>query len=169
MLERTGPSAQALRIHDLRLHADPGRVVLRPFHLGWQSKNAPGGRAQKLVDDILSLSDEQAEVEYERVRKDFAERHWQTEQLFQQRFAEVRENLARDVGDLSPTRQRLIGAFFCHEYTYAAAALMNPSIIPHPDQSGMSLPLRDEPARGWRRPHQFDRISRRHRQARRQL
>jgi predicted GH43/DUF377 family glycosyl hydrolase len=127
-----------LRIHDLRLHADPGRVVLRPFHLGWQSKNAPGGRAQKLVDDILSLSDEQAEVEYERVRKDFAERHWQTEQLFQQRFAEVRENLARDVGDLSPTRQRLIGAFFCHEYTYAAAALMNPSIIPHPDQSGMS-------------------------------
>ena len=136
MLERTGPSAQALRIHDLRLHADPGRVVLRPFHLGWQSKNAPGGRAQKLVDDILSLSDEQAEVEYERVRKDFAERHWQTE--FQQRFAEVRENLARDVGDLSPTRQRLIGAFFCHEYTYAAAALMNPSIIPHPDQSGMS-------------------------------
>ncbi len=138
MLERTGPSAQALRIHDLRLHADPGRVVLRPFHLGWQSKNAPGGRAQKLVDDILSLSDEQAEVEYERVRKDFAERHWQTEQLFQQRFAEVRENLARDVGDLSPTRQRLIGAFFCHEYTYAAAALMNPSIIPHPDQSGMS-------------------------------
>jgi len=138
VLERTGPSAQALRIHDLRLHADPGRVVLRPFHLGWQSKNAPGGRAQKLVDDILSLSDEQAEVEYERVRKDFAERHWQTEQLFQQRFAEVRENLARDVGDLSPTRQRLIGAFFCHEYTYAAAALMNPSIIPHPDQSGMS-------------------------------
>ena len=138
MLERTGPSAQALRIHDLRLHADPGRVVLRPFHLGWQSKNAPGGRAQKLVDDILSLSDEQAEVEYERVRKDFAERHWQTEQLFQQRFAEVRENLARDVGDLSPTRQRLIGAFFCHEYTYAAAALMNPSIIPHPDQSRMS-------------------------------
>ena len=138
MPERTGLSAQVLRIHDLRLHADPGRVVLRPFHLGWQSKNAPGGRAQKLVDDILSLSDEQAEMEYERVRKDFAERHWQTEQLFQQRFAEVRENLAHDVDAITPTRQRLIGAFFCHEYTYAAAALMNPSIVPHPDQSGMS-------------------------------
>ena len=34
-------------------------------------------------------------------------------------------------------RKRLIGAFFCHEYTYAAAALMNPSIVPHPDQSGL--------------------------------
>ena len=79
MLERTGPSAQALRIHNLRLHADPGRVVLRPFHLGWQSKNAPGGRAQKLVDDILSLSDDEADAEYERVRKDFAERRSRSE------------------------------------------------------------------------------------------
>ena len=34
-------------------------------------------------------------------------------------------------------RRKLIGAYFCHEYTYAAAALMNPSIVPHPDQSGM--------------------------------
>ena len=111
MLERPGPLAQALRIHDLRLHADPGRVVLRPFHLGWQSKKAPGGREQKLVDDILSLSDDEADAEYERVRKDFAERHWQTEQLFQHRFAEVRENLACDVGDLSPPRQRPSGEF----------------------------------------------------------
>ena len=34
-------------------------------------------------------------------------------------------------------RQQLIGAYFCHEYSYAAAALMNPSIVPHPDQSGL--------------------------------
>jgi hypothetical protein len=30
-----------LKILDERLHADPSRVVLRPFHLGWQAKNAP--------------------------------------------------------------------------------------------------------------------------------
>ena len=41
-------------------------------------------------------------------------------------------------GRFSTARQRLIGAFFCHEFTYAAAALMNPSIVPHPDQSGMA-------------------------------
>ena len=34
-------------------------------------------------------------------------------------------------------RKQLIGAYFCHEYSYAAAALMNPSIVPHPDQSGL--------------------------------
>ena len=43
-----------------------------------------------------------------------------------------------DCSSFSKTRKRLIGAFFCHEYTYAAAALMNPSIVPHPDQSGIS-------------------------------
>jgi predicted GH43/DUF377 family glycosyl hydrolase len=34
-------------------------------------------------------------------------------------------------------RKQLIGAYFCHEYSYCAAALMNPSIVPHPDQSGL--------------------------------
>ncbi len=34
-------------------------------------------------------------------------------------------------------RKELIGAYFCHEYSYASAALMNPSIVPHPDQSGL--------------------------------
>ena len=31
----------------------------------------------------------------------------------------------------------LIGAFFTHEYSPESAALFNPSIVPHPDQSGV--------------------------------
>ncbi len=38
---------------------------------------------------------------------------------------------------LSDSRRLLIGAYFCHEYSYSAAALMNPSIARHPDQSGL--------------------------------
>ena len=125
-----------LHILDPRLHADPSRVVLRPFHLGWQARNAPGGRAMKLVEDILGMSEERAAAEYTRVLRDFKERHWQTEAMFEDRFAEVDANLDIDLSGLTPMRQKLIGAFFCHEYTYAAAALMNPSIVPHPDQSG---------------------------------
>ena len=111
--------------------------MLRPFHLGWQGKNAPGGRAQKLVEDVLALSESEAEATYARVHSDFAERHWQTEQMFDERFEEVAEQIELDPGTVSTIRQRLIGAYFCHEYTYAAAALMNPSIVPHPDQSGL--------------------------------
>jgi predicted GH43/DUF377 family glycosyl hydrolase len=132
-----GNSASPLRIFDTRLHADPSRVVLRPFHLGWQSAHAPSDRAERLVDDIAALSDQQADAEYDRVLHDFGERHWQTELLFDERYAEVEEVLGLDGSRFTPARKRLIGAYFCHEYTYAAAALMNPSIVPHPDQSGM--------------------------------
>ncbi len=37
----------------------------------------------------------------------------------------------------SPGRQMLIGAHFMHEYSPESAALFNPSIVPHPDQSGL--------------------------------
>ncbi len=127
-----------LHILDTRLHADPSRVVLRPFHLGWQAQSAPGGRALKLVEDVASLSEEAAVAEYDRVLSDFKERHWQTESMFAERYEEVERSLNLFSCNFSETRKRLIGAYFCHEYTYAAAALMNPSIVPHPDQSGIS-------------------------------
>ena len=130
--------AAQLRIHELRLHADPSRVVLRPFHLGWQSVTAPSDRALALVADVAALSEAEVEAEYERVIKDFAQRHWQTELLFTERFNEVEDNLSLQDAGFSSARKQLIGAYFCHEYTYAAAALMNPSIVPHPDQSGMA-------------------------------
>ena len=132
------PNTSPLRILEERLHADPSRVVLRPFHLGWQAKNAPGGRAQKLVHDIAALSEAEVKAEYARVRQDFVARHWQTEEMFQERFEEVEQPADIDCSGFSKTRKRLIGAFFCHEYSYAAAALMNPSIVPHADQSGIS-------------------------------
>lgn len=126
-----------LQIFETRLHADPSRVVIRPFHLGWQSKGAPGGRALRLVEDVAGLTEDRAALEYSRVLQDFKERHWQTELIFSNRFNEVAHNLELNPDDYSLTKQRLIGAYFCHEYTFAAAALMNPSIVPSPDQSGL--------------------------------
>lgn len=89
------------------------------------------------MTDVVALPEEQAEVEYARVLHDFGERHWQTARMFEDRYREVEAALSLDGSQFSETRKRLIGAYFCHEYTYAAAALMNPSIVPHPDQSGI--------------------------------
>jgi len=125
-----------LHILDERLHADPSRVVLRPFHLGWQAANAEGNRALRLVNDIAALSENRVREEYRKVLRDFRERHWQTEAMFEDRWLELKDSLALGDRDFSPMRRKLIGAYFCHEYTYSAAALMNPSIVPHPDQSG---------------------------------
>ncbi len=119
------------------MRADPSRVVLRPFHLGWQASGAPQSRAISLVNDIAALSDTQVAHEYGVVLHDFQNRHWQTENIFEARYLEVEATLNLNGSDFSAQRRKLIGAYFCHEYTYAAAALMNPSIVPHPDQSGM--------------------------------
>ena len=78
-----------LRIHDLRLHADPSRVVLRPFHLGWQAAHAEGNRALRLVNDVAGLSEDKVQSEYAKVLADFGERHWQTEAMFAERWLEV--------------------------------------------------------------------------------
>lgn len=135
----SGPNRQTpFHIFDTRLHADPSRVVLRPFHLGWQARGAGSSRALKLVEDVAALDDAAAAEEYARVRHDFAERHWQTEAMFRERFEEVADDLELDPDICDDTRKLLIGAYFCHEYTYSAAALMNPSIVPHPDQSGLN-------------------------------
>jgi predicted GH43/DUF377 family glycosyl hydrolase len=130
--------AGPLHILDQRLHADPSRVVLRPFHLGWQSHHAESSRAMKLVEDVAALSENRVKTEYRKVLSDFKERHWQTEALFDERWNDLAANLGIGDRDFSKIRKRLIGAYFCHEFTYAAAALMNPSIVPHPDQSGCS-------------------------------
>jgi len=74
----------------------------------------------------------------ELVLRDFEARHWQTRNVFRARYAALAEALKLDTASISDTHLQLIGAYFCHEYSYAAAALMNPSIVPHPDQSGLS-------------------------------
>ncbi|HKN42248.1 MAG TPA: glycoside hydrolase family 130 protein, partial [Sphingomicrobium sp.] len=71
------------------------------------------------------------------VMHDFEQRHWQTRKVFLKRFKEICTMLDLPLSGIGDKRQQMIGAYFCHEYSYAAAALMNPSIVPHPDQSGL--------------------------------
>ncbi len=125
------------QLHPLRLKADPSRVVVRPFHLAWQGNHDDPGRAQRLVDQVLSLDDREIGRELKRVVADFEQRHWQTRKVFLKRFKEICTLLNLSLEGIGDKRQQLIGAYFCHEYSYAAAALMNPSIVPHPDQSGL--------------------------------
>jgi predicted GH43/DUF377 family glycosyl hydrolase len=126
-----------LRLHEARLMAEPSRVVIRPFHMGWQASGHSSSRAGKLVSDILALSDEAVHAEYRAILSDFSERHWQTECVFDERAREVAATV-RLPRAISQERRRLIGAYFCHEYSYQAAALMNPSVVEHPDQSGLT-------------------------------
>ena len=50
--------------HELRLHADPTRVVVRPFHLAWQATGPDLERVQRLAREIIAQR--KAEEEFER-------------------------------------------------------------------------------------------------------
>ena len=123
--------------HGLRLHADPSRVVVRPFHIAWGGKGGAPNRTERLVGEVLAMPTEEARDQLEAVLKDFEARHWQTRRVFMTRYDEIEELLGLDGTEISDEKRQLIGAYFCHEYSYAAAALMNPSAVPHFDQSGM--------------------------------
>ena len=125
------------QLHPLRLKADPSRVVVRPFHLAWQGKRSHPARAQRLVDAVLALGDREVGRQLQSVMQDFERRHWQTRKVFLKRFDQICDMLDLSLDGIGDKRKQLIGAYFCHEYSYAAAALMNPSVVPHPDQSGL--------------------------------
>ena len=124
----------------LRLQADPARVVVRPFHIAIEANPGSGrpGRVRRIVDVVLAMSMEAAHAELELVLRDFEARHWQTRNVFMSRYRMIEAAMPLDGASIPDEKKQLIGAYFCHEYSYAAAALMNPSVVPHPDQSGLT-------------------------------
>ncbi len=121
----------------LRLTADPARVVIRPFHLPPAAHAPNGSRTQRIFDAVEAMDMETCRTQLALVARDFDGRHWQTRKVFLERYKRVTAEL--ELADDAPqVKKELIGAYFCHEYSYAAAAVMNPSIVAHPDQSGLS-------------------------------
>jgi predicted GH43/DUF377 family glycosyl hydrolase len=114
----------------LTLRPDPGRVLARPLNL------ANDERARTICRRVMALSEAEAQALLAQVQAEFGDRHPQTRAFLKRRFEEVRHCLAPGQ-DLSAERELLLGAYFTHEYSLEAAALFNPSIVPHPDQSDL--------------------------------
>lgn len=84
----------------------------------------------------MAMSDESAEALADEVLTDFADRHSSLSAFFQKRFDGARKHRFSDQV-LSEAKRVLIGAHLTQEYALEAAALFNPSMVPHPDQSGV--------------------------------
>src|SRR4051812_24016784 len=115
---------------DLILRADPRRVLVRPFN-----PTTPE-RARKICARVLALPETEVHALLEQVETEFGERHRKTREFFHRRYLHARQFLPSDC-PLSEQRSLLIGAHFSHEYSLEAAALFNPSLVPHPDQSDL--------------------------------
>src|SRR4029078_9964331 len=67
---------------------------------------------------------------------EFHGRHQKARQFILHRFEYAQQYLLTDA-PVSENRQLLIGAYFTQEYALESAALFNPSMVWHPDQSGL--------------------------------
>src|SRR6266404_2532406 len=112
------------------LRPDQSRVLLRPF--------SPGSpqRVAGVIARIMSLREDRVGPLLDEVSADFSKRHQHVHKLFSERFEQVREMLPTSE-ELSEQRRLLIGSYFLAEYSLESAALFNPSIVPHPDQTGV--------------------------------
>jgi predicted GH43/DUF377 family glycosyl hydrolase len=130
MTKNIGSTLHARRIGPT-LTPDRSRVLMRPF------RPTTDDIARRIIARIMALPEEQVAKLVGQVLGEFADRHEQVETIFRKRFEQVRIYLEPGPQP-SPERQMLIGAYFTHEYSPESAALFNPSIVPHPDQSGLA-------------------------------
>ena len=121
------------------LHPNPCRTVVRPFEPGdpepFANKDHP--RPHRIAQRILSLDEEGLRAELGRIRDSFSGRKEEVERILRRRFDETIGDLGVDGNGLSELRKLVIGGYFCEEFSFEAAALFNPSIVLHHDQSGV--------------------------------
>ena len=111
------------------------RTFARLFVPGDETLIHRESRAQAVVDRILELSDDAAEETLARTLDRFAGRHRDLPATLERNCQLVAHRLGREI--TAGTRRRLlIGAYFTQEYALEAAALFNPSMVAHPDQTG---------------------------------
>lgn len=119
-----------------RLRADASRVIARLFVPG---EELPEGasRGHTVIDRLLDLSDDEVGRILADIRSSFTARHYDLAAVLRDHF-QVAAHGRPALAHLPLERQQLIGAYFTMEYAVESAALFNPSMVPHPDQSGLA-------------------------------
>lgn len=106
------------------------RVITRFFQPGDDT------RIRSVIDRVMALSEQDTSKVLADVFRNFADRHKDVGAVFLEHYQKV-AHLIDDRDSPSHERQLLIGSYFTMEYSIESAALFNPSIVPHPDQSGV--------------------------------
>jgi predicted GH43/DUF377 family glycosyl hydrolase len=118
-----------------RLTADPSRVITRLFVPGQEGFEHQDSRVGAVLNRILALDETEVRASLDDVVSRFNDRHRDLVGTFRRHAREVADRLD-PANDLSEERMLLLGAVFTSEYAIEGAALCNPSMVAHPDQSG---------------------------------
>jgi hypothetical protein len=113
----------------VELRSDDRRVIVRQFIV-------PPDRTARLLTTIAVLSPAQVDQRLEWVLRAYGHRHHDLSATFHEHF----ESTAKSnnwVQPLTLWQHLLAGAHFSMEYSVDSAALFNPSICVHPNQTGI--------------------------------
>lgn len=120
---------------DVTIAPDPRRVIIKLFVPG-EDDAVVRARTRGLVDRVARLDEEETGRLLRETIDRFDARHHALEDTFRHHYDLVGHRIDR-ARDLSPSARLLVGAYFSHEYAVEAAALCNPSMVAHPDQTGL--------------------------------
>ena len=126
LLRRIGPELQG----------NSHRVIARLYLPGQEITDDEISRADAVIERIMGMTDEEVSTTLAETIGRFGDRHHDLRATLAENFGHVGHRLPRAV-DVSVERCELIGAYFTKEYSIEGAALFNPSICPHPDQTGL--------------------------------
>ena len=83
------------------------------------------------------MDDKKIEQIDERLQEEFGWRHRNFDKILAQRYLDIEPVLPSELSFSQP-RKNVFASYFIMEYSVEAAALFNPSIVAHPNQSGIS-------------------------------
>ncbi|MDX5584837.1 MAG: glycoside hydrolase family 130 protein [Aureibaculum sp.] len=124
---------QVKRSH-IQLKANPNRVIINFLDLVVNTNNT--SRVNRLIETVLTIPEDELNALYEDIKNNFAFRHRNFEHYLRINFKKIQPDLPNDV-EISDLRSLIIGAYFSKEYSIQSAALFNPSMVAHPDQTGL--------------------------------
>ncbi|MGZ8714289.1 MAG: glycoside hydrolase family 130 protein [Mycobacterium sp.] len=120
----------------LRLAADSSRVITRLFVPGQEGFEHQDSRAGAVLRRVLALDENEVRASLDDVVTRFGWRHRDLSGVFRTHACELADRLDA-TSELSDARMMLLGATFTREYAIEGAALCNPSMVAHPDQTGI--------------------------------
>ncbi|MEO5984371.1 MAG: glycoside hydrolase family 130 protein [Ferruginibacter sp.] len=116
----------------LKIFASLKAVIALFLYLSSKERNS------FIAGRVASLSEAEVHDALKNTIAEFKHRHRDLEHIFSDHFQKINGLLGNACVHYSEERKLLLGAYFTKEYSIQAAALFNPSIVPHPDQSNLN-------------------------------
>ncbi len=114
-----------------KIFRDESRVITRA--------HIPGSLAhiKNVINRVLKLTENDAKNVMRKICDNFCDRHINIEKQLIKHYDRISDYLPQNT-KITEIKKLLLGAYFTMEYSIESAALFNPSMIPHPDQTGVA-------------------------------